>query len=58
MFIFRAEVKDHIRIASYSIGTPELQEKYPQLAPIKPIVYKYEEVEIIIGKISATQEDP
>ena len=31
-----------------SISIPELQEKYPQLAPIKPIHYKYEAVEIII----------
>ena len=49
-FSFRAYVKDHIRIGSDSISIPELQEKYPQLAPIKPIHYKYEEVEIIIGQ--------
>ena len=48
-FYFRAYVKDHIRIGLDSISIPELQEKYPQLAPIKPIHYKYEEVEIIIG---------
>ena len=47
---FRAFVKDHIRIGSDSINIPELQEKYPQLAPIKPIHYKYEEVEMIIGQ--------
>ena len=50
MFSFRAYVKDHIRIGSDSISIPELQEKYPQLAPIKPIHYKYEDVEIIIGQ--------
>ena len=49
-FSFRAYVKDHIRIGSDSTSIPELQEKYPQLAPIKPIHYKYEEVEIIIGQ--------
>ena len=49
-FSFRAYVKDHIRIGSDSISVPELQEKYPQLAPIKPIHYKYEDVEIIIGQ--------
>ena len=49
-FSFQAYVKDHIRIESDSISIPELQEKYPQLAPIKPIHYKYEEVKIIIGQ--------
>ena len=51
-FSFRAYVKDHIRIGSDSISIPELQEKYPQLAPIKPRHYKYEDVEIIIGQDS------
>ena len=46
----RAYVKDHIRIGSDSISIPELQEKYAQLAPIKPIYFKYEEVEIFIGQ--------
>ena len=50
LFSFRAYVKDHIRIGSDSISIPELQEKYPQLAPIKIIHYKYEDVEIIIGQ--------
>ena len=49
-FSFRAYVKDHTRIGSDSISIPELQEKYPQLAPIKPRHYKYEHVEIIIGQ--------
>ena len=49
-FSFRAFVKDHIRIGSDSIIILELQEKYPQLAPIKPIHYRYEENEIIIGQ--------
>ena len=49
-FSFRAYVKDHIRIGSDSISIPELQEKYPQLAPIKPIHYMDEDVEIIIGQ--------
>ena len=47
---FRNCSRDHIRIGSDSISIPELQEKYPQLAPIKPIHYKYEDVEIIIGQ--------
>ena len=50
-FSFRASVEDHIRIGSDSISIPELQEKNPQLAPIKPIHYKYDEVEIIIGQV-------
>ena len=50
MFSLRAYVEDHIRIGSDSISIPELQEKYPQLAPINPIHYKFEEVEIIIGQ--------
>ena len=49
-FSFRAYVKDHIRIGSDSISIPELQEKYPHLAPIKPRHHKYEDVEIIIGQ--------
>ena len=39
-----------IRIGLDSISIPDLQDKYPQLAPIKPIHYKYEEVEIIFGQ--------
>ena len=50
LFSFRAYVKDHIRIGSDSISIPKLQEKYPQLASIKPRHYKYEDVEIIIGQ--------
>ena len=49
-FSFRAYLKDHIRIGLDSIIIPELQKNYPQLAPIKPIHYKYEEVEITIGQ--------
>ena len=50
LFSFRAYVKDLIRIGSDSISIPELQEKYAQLAPIKPIRYNYEDVKIIIGQ--------
>ena len=49
-FSFRAYVEDRTRIRLDSISIPEIQEKYMQLAPIKPIRYKYEEVEIIIGR--------
>ena len=50
LFSFRSYVRDHICIGSASISIPELQEKYPQLAPIKPRHYKYEDVKIIIGQ--------
>ena len=43
-------VFEHIRIGSDSISIPELHEKYLQFAPIKPIPYKYEHVEKIIGQ--------
>ena len=36
-------------MGSDSISIPELQEKHPQLAPIKPIDYKYEEDELIFA---------
>ena len=49
-FSFRAYVKDHIRVGSDSISITELQEKYAQLPPIKPIHYKYEDIEINFGQ--------
>ena len=45
-----AYVKDNIRIGSQLINIADLQNKYPQLAPIKPTQYTYEEVEVIIGR--------
>ena len=50
-FVFLcAYVKDNIRIGSELINIPDLQNKYPQLAPIKPTQYTYEVVEVIIGQ--------
>ena len=49
---FRAYVKAHICIGSDGISIPELRGKNPQLAPTKPIHYKYEKVGIIIGQDS------
>ena len=43
-------VKDNIRIGSELINIADLQNKYPQLAPIKPNQYTYEDVEVIIGQ--------
>ena len=48
VFSLCAYVKDNIRIGSQLINIADLQNKYPQLAPIKPTQYTYEDVEIII----------
>ena len=50
VFSLCAYVKDSIRIGSELINIADLQNKYPQLAPIKPIQYTYEDVEVIIGQ--------
>ena len=42
--------KDNIPIGSELINIGDLQNKYPQLAPIKPTQYTYEDVELIIGQ--------
>ena len=49
-FFLCAYVKDNIRIGSKFINIADLQNKYPQLAPIKPTQYTYEDVEVIIGQ--------
>ena len=36
------------------MNIPELQNKYPQLAPIKPLQYNYEDVEVILVQHSFT----
>ena len=50
VFSLCAYVKDKIRIGCELINTADLQNKYPQLAPIKPTQYTYEDVEVIIGQ--------
>ena len=50
VFSLCAYVKDNIRIGSELISIADLQNKYPQLAPIEPTQYTYEDVEIIIGQ--------
>ena len=50
VFSLFAYVKDNIRIGSELINIADFQNKYPQLAPIKPTQYTYEHVEIIIGQ--------
>ena len=48
---FSAYNKDNIRTGSEFINFAELQNKYPQLTPIKPTQYTYEDVELIKGHI-------
>ena len=50
VFSLCAYVKENIRIGSEVINIADLQNKYPQLAPIKPSQYTYEDVEVIIGQ--------
>ena len=50
IFALCAYVKDNIRLSFELINFADLQNKYPQLAPIKPTQYTYEDVEVIIGQ--------
>ena len=50
VFPLCAYVEDKIRIGSELINKADLQNKYPQLAPIKPTQYTYENSEVIIGQ--------
>ena len=50
VFSLCAYVKDNIRIGSELINIADLQNKYPQLAPINLTQYTYEDVEVIIGQ--------
>ena len=48
VFSLCAYIKDKIQIGSELINIADLQNKHPQLAPIKPTQYTYEDVEVII----------
>ena len=49
-FTVEANVQNNIHIRSVCRNILELQDKYPQLAPIKPSLnYTYEDVEVIAG---------
>ena len=50
VFPLCAYIKENIRIGSKLVNIADLQNKYPQLAPIKPTQNIYEEVEVIIGQ--------
>ena len=43
-------MKNIVHIDTEDINKPELQEFYPQLAPIKPFQYNYKNVEVILGQ--------
>ena len=49
-FIMAADVKENIYIGTECINTPELQDKYPQLAPMKPLQYNYKDIVVILGQ--------
>ena len=43
-------VKDDLNLGDDFINMPEIQEKYPQLAPLQPDAYKYSDVQVILGQ--------
>ena len=45
-------VKDELKVGTDTVNIPALQSKYPYLVPIKPIVYSYADVDLIIGQDS------
>ncbi|XP_063717837.1 uncharacterized protein LOC134844942 [Symsagittifera roscoffensis] len=52
IFELTAFVKDELKGGTDTVNIPALQSKYPYLAPIKPIVYSYADVDLIIGQDS------
>ena len=52
IFDLTAFVKDELKVGTDTVNIPALQSKYPYLAPIKPIVYSYADVDLIIGQDS------
>ena len=51
-FELTAFVKDELKVGTDTVNIPALQSKYPYLAPIKPIVYSYADVDLLIGQDS------
>ena len=43
-------VKDSSSVGSETLDLPILQDRFPHLQPIKPIVYNYSDVEMILGQ--------
>ena len=52
IFDLAAFVKDELKVGTDTVNIPALQSKYPYLAPIKPIMYSYADVDLIIGQDS------
>ena len=49
-FRFTPFVKDRLSVDSETIDVPILQDRFPHLQPITPIVYNYSDVELILGQ--------
>ena len=49
IFELTAFVKNELKVGTDTVNIPALQSKYPYLAPIKPTVYSYADVDLIIG---------
>ena len=52
IFELTAFVKDELKVGTDTVNIPVLQSKYLYLAPIKPIVYSYGDVDLITGQDS------
>ena len=52
IFELTAFVKDELKVGTDTVNIPPLQNKYPYLARIKPIVYSYADVDLLIGEDS------
>ena len=50
IFDLTAFVKDDTKVGTDTVNIPALQSKYPYLAPIKPIVFSYADLDLIIGQ--------
>ena len=50
IFELTAFVKDELKVCTDIVNIPALKSKYPYLAPIKPIVYSYADVDLIISQ--------
>ena len=43
-------MKDNLHISTEPINIPELHESYPHLAPIHPLRFIFEDIEVILGQ--------
>ena len=49
-FELTAFVKDDFKVGDNTVNIPALRSKYPYLAPIKPIVYSYADIDLNFGQ--------